>query len=65
MSPERVQDSSKRRHPLAFGSIPGFPVPLYMVFSHAFDHKQRKYRKKTLIFLKKGIDFIENFAIIG
>ena len=39
--------------------------PLYIVFAAGLCHKNGKISKICVNFLKKGIDFIENFAIIG
>ena len=39
--------------------------PLYIVFARALCHKGRKICEKMQKIFKKGIDFIENFAIIG
>ena len=39
--------------------------PLYIVFKAALCHKGGKICEKMQKIFKKGIDFIENFAIIG
>ena len=47
-----------------FAKVLSSAAPIYGV-SQRIQPQVVKFPKKTLIFLKKGIDFIENFAIIG
>jgi hypothetical protein len=49
---------------LSFGYIPDLS-PYIWCFTMDSTTSVGKNSEKTLIFLKKGIDFIENFAIIG